>query len=85
MWLGQIGHTGVFTRGIVSVGEGWKIVLYFTGNRHVGENIAAVLKQGSAELPSPIQMCDALSRNVPRLPARVEFLPAAGQPRGKQD
>jgi transposase len=67
-------RTGVFTSGIVSVGEGWKITLYFTGGRHAGENIAEVLKQRSAELPSPIQMCDALSRNVPRLPAGVEIL-----------
>src|ERR1019366_2489361 len=67
-------RTGVFTSGIVSVGEGCKIALYFTGSRHAGENIAEVLKQGSAELPSPIQMCDALSRNVPKLPAGVEIL-----------
>jgi hypothetical protein len=67
-------RTGVFTSGIVSVGQGWKIALYFTGSRHAGENIAEVLKQRSAELPSPIQMCDALSRNVPRLPAGVEIL-----------
>jgi hypothetical protein len=58
----------------VSVGEGLKIALYFTGSRHAGENLAEVLKQRSAELPSPIQMCDALSRNVPKLPAGVEIL-----------
>ena len=67
-------RTGVFTNGIVSVGEGSKIALYFTGSRHAGENLAEVLKQRSAELPSPIQMCDALSRNVPKLPAGVEIL-----------
>jgi transposase len=67
-------RTGVFTSGIVSVGESSKIALYFTGGRHAGENIAEVLKQRSAELPSPIQMCDALSRNVPKLPAGVEIL-----------
>jgi hypothetical protein len=64
----------VFTSGIVSVGEGHKIALYFTGGRHAGENLAEVLKQRSAELPRPIQMCDALSRNVPKLPAGVEIL-----------
>src|SRR5665213_4082603 len=67
-------RTGVFTSGIVSVDQGWKIALYFTGGRHAGENLAEVLKQRSAELPSPIQMCDALSRNVPKLPAGVEIL-----------
>jgi hypothetical protein len=67
-------RTGVFTSGIVSVDQGWKIALYFTGSRHAGENISEVLKKRSAELPSPIQMCDALSRNVPKLPAGVEIL-----------
>ena len=67
-------RTGVFTSGIVFVGEGRKIALYFTGGRHAGENLAEVLKQRSAELPSPIQMCDALSRNVPKLTAGVEIL-----------
>ncbi len=67
-------RTGVFTSGIVSTGEGWKIALYFTGRQHAGENIAGVLKQRAAERPAPIQMCDALSRNVPKLPAGVEIL-----------
>jgi transposase len=67
-------RTGVFTSGIVSTGAGWKIALYFTGRQHAGENIADVLHQRAAELPSPIQMCDALSRNVPKLPTGVEIL-----------
>jgi transposase len=67
-------RTGVFTSGIVSVDQGRKIALYFTGGRHAGENLAVVLKQRSEELPSPIQMCDALSRNVPKLTAGVEIL-----------
>src|SRR5260370_981575 len=67
-------RTGVFTSGIVSTGAGWKIALYFTGRQHAGENIADVLQQRAAELPSPIQMCDALSRNVPTLPTRIEIL-----------
>jgi transposase len=67
-------RTGVFTSGIVSVGQDWKVALYFTGGQHAGENIADVLKQRRAELPNPIQMCDALSRNVPRLSSGVEIL-----------
>jgi transposase len=67
-------RTGVFTSGILSTGQGWKVALYFTGRQHAGENIAAVLQQRAAELPSPIQMCDALSRNVPKLSAGVEIL-----------
>lgn len=66
-------RTGVFTTGIVSIGER-KIALYFTGRQHAGENLADVLKRRAAELPAPIQMCDALSRNVPRLVDGVEIL-----------
>ena len=67
-------RTGVFTSGIVSTGAGWKIALYFTGRQHAGENIADVLTQRAAELPSPIQICDALSRNIPKLSTGVEIL-----------
>lgn len=67
-------RTGVFTSGIVSTAQGRKIALYFTGSQHAGENLADVLKQRSRELPSPVQMCDALSRNVPRLAAGTEIL-----------
>ncbi len=67
-------RTGVFTSGIVAIGQGRKIALYFTGRQHAGENIADVLQQRAAELPSPIQMCDALSRNVPKLPEGAEIL-----------
>ncbi len=67
-------RTGVFTSGIVSTGQGCKIALYFTGRQHAGENIADVLKQRAQQSNPPIQMCDALSRNVPKLPAGVEIL-----------
>src|SRR5216683_8055848 len=67
-------RTGVFTSGLVSTGQGWKIALYFTGRQHAGENIADVLKQRAQQSSPPIQMCDALSRNVPKLPAGVEIL-----------
>jgi transposase len=58
-------RTGVFTSGIVSVLNGRRIALFFTGHRHAGENLTTVLKQRASELGSPIQMCDALSRNLP--------------------
>jgi transposase len=67
-------RTGVFTSGIVSTGQGWKIALYFTGPQHAGENIADVLQQRAQHASPPIQMCDALSRNVPKLPAGAEIL-----------
>src|ERR1700678_1647184 len=62
------GRTGTFTSGIVAIWREWKIALYFTGWKHAGENLADVLKERAAELDAPIQMCDALSRNTPKLP-----------------
>jgi len=58
-------RTDVFTSGIISVCEDHLIALFFTGHHHAGENLAAVLKQRASELGPPIQMCDALSRNMP--------------------
>jgi transposase len=57
---------GMFTSGVISTREGRRIALFFSGNRHAGENLQEVLRHRSAELGPPIQMCDALSRNVPR-------------------
>jgi len=56
---------GVFTSGIVSLAEGRKVALFFTGRRHAGENLVELLKRRASELGPPIQMCDALSRNMP--------------------
>ena len=58
-------RTGVFTSGIVSILDDLRIALFFTGQRHAGENLLALLKQRASELGRPIQMCDALSRNMP--------------------
>ncbi len=60
-------RTGIFTSGIVATThDGHRIALYFTGRRHAGENLALVLAQRTPGLGPPIQMCDALSRNVPK-------------------
>jgi transposase len=56
---------GIFTSGIVSTREGRRIALFFSGHQHAGENLKDVLSRRAAELAAPIQMCDALSRNVP--------------------
>jgi transposase len=58
-------RTGLFTTGIVSTRDGCKIALFFSGRQHAGENLKDVLAQRAVELASPIQMCDALSRNAP--------------------
>ena len=58
-------RTGLFTSGVVSTCEGRRVALFFSGRRHAGENLAEVLRHRAAELERPIQMCDALSRNLP--------------------
>jgi hypothetical protein len=58
-------RTGVFTTGIVAEREGHRIALFRTGRKHAGENLRDVLLRRAAELQAPIQMCDALSRNLP--------------------
>ena len=58
-------RTGTFTSGIVSTREGRRIAIFLSGHQHAGENLADVLRRRAAEMPAPIQMCDALSRNIP--------------------
>lgn len=55
---------GTFTTNVLAEVEHHPVALYFTGWQHAGENLAAVLRQRAVELAPPIQMCDALSRNV---------------------
>jgi transposase len=57
-------RTGMFTSGIVSIADGRPIALFFTGRQHAGENLRDVLLRRAAELPPPIQMCDALAANT---------------------
>jgi transposase len=59
-------RTGIFTTGVVSTKEGRKIALFFTGRQHAGENLEDVLRRRARGLRTPIQMCDALSRNLPK-------------------
>ena len=56
---------GLFTSGVVSTRDGRRIALFFSGRKHAGENLKDVLAERAAELAPPIQMCDALSRNMP--------------------
>ena len=64
-------RTGVFTSGIVATKDAQRIALFFSGHQHAGENLADVLRHRAKELETPIQMCDALSRN---LPAELEVI-----------
>jgi transposase len=67
-------RTGLFTTGIVSTTrQGRRIALFFTGRNHAGENLARVFVERAKGLSSPIQMSDALSRNVPKLEEKLEI------------
>ncbi len=66
-------RSGLFTSGVVSTREGRRIALFFSGRKHAGENLTDVLAQRVKALAPPIQMCDALSRN---LPAELETIVA---------
>jgi transposase len=59
------GRRGLYTSGVVALRDDHRVALFFSGRRHAGENLAEVLKHRAEELPPPIQMCDALSRNLP--------------------
>jgi len=76
-------RTGVFTSAVVSVVRDVtdpaghaerRMVLYFSGREHAGENLTKVLKQRAEGLGPAILMSDALSRNEPKLQAGVELL-----------
>ena len=68
-------RTGLFTSGIVSTTQqGQRIALFFTGRNHAGENLARVFVERAPGLAPPIQMSDALSRNVPKLQEKLEIL-----------
>jgi transposase len=56
-------RTGVFTTSIVSQVDDHPVALFFTGQRHAGENLDQLLKRRSGNLEKPLQMCDALARN----------------------
>lgn len=58
-------RTGIFTSGIISEVKERQIALFFTGRRHAGENLNALLDKRDPSLRPPIQMSDALSRNIP--------------------
>jgi hypothetical protein len=65
-------RTGIFTTAIVSIWEGKPIALFFTGRKHAGENLSALLGRRATDLAAPLLMSDALDRNVPKGHAVVE-------------
>ena len=59
------GRKGMYTSGIMSTVGDRKMAVFMTGGHHAGENLADILAKRSTTLPPPVQMCDALSRNLP--------------------
>ena len=58
-------RSGVFTTALVCQSADKTIACFFTGHKHAGENLRELLEHRAADLSAPIQMCDALSRNMP--------------------
>jgi hypothetical protein len=59
-------RTGMHTTGLIVKAEGHTIALYYTGTRHAGENLEAVLLNRHPDRSPIIQMCDASSMNIPK-------------------
>ncbi len=58
-------RTGIFTTGIISrIDDNRQIALFYTGRNHAGENIARLYQMRDKGRLPPVQMCDALSRNI---------------------
>ena len=57
---------GIFTSAILSKNGDKQISIFFTGRQHAGENIDDLLNDRDGDLSIPIQMCDGLSRNIPK-------------------
>jgi transposase len=64
--LGQAKRTGIQTTGVLSQVLGHEIALFFTGNRHAGENLAKILKLRDPDREIPKLMCDAAAKNRPK-------------------
>jgi len=66
----QATRTGIFTTCVLALSRDPlcqpALALFFTANRHAGENLGQILDLRPQDLPVPLQMCDALSRNAPK-------------------
>ena len=59
-------RTGMYTTGVLVDYEDHKIALFINGRQHSGENVNDILKLRAPEKSPIIQMCDALSANLPK-------------------
>lgn len=58
-------RTGMFMTGFISRSNQGDIALFYNSTKHAGENMERLLKKRNIHADAAIQMCDALSRNVP--------------------
>lgn len=66
-------RVGLFTTAILSLTMGLPILLFYTGRKYAGENLATLLQARAEELEPPVLMCDGLaSRNLPKGHSVVE-------------
>jgi transposase len=61
---GESTPKAINTSGIVALLGVQRVVLFFTGHAHAGQNMEKVLAQRVQELEPPMQMCDALPSNM---------------------
>jgi hypothetical protein len=60
-------RVGLFTTAILSLTDAQPILLFYTGRKYAGENLASLLQARDDELEPPVLMCDGLeSRNLPQ-------------------
>jgi hypothetical protein len=59
-------RTGIFTTSIIAQVGKIPVALFFTGQKHAGENLNQLLQSREANRSQPLRMCDALSRNEPK-------------------
>jgi hypothetical protein len=52
------------TSGIVALLGARRVVLFFTGHAHAGQNLEQVLAHRAREMAPPMHMCDALASNM---------------------
>lgn len=58
-------RTGMYTTGILALNGNHKIALFYNSQRHAGENMERLLNRRHKNNDTVIQMCDALSHNIP--------------------
>jgi len=67
-------RTGIYTTGVVSKNGDRIINLFFTGNKHAGENLDRILEYRPSGLPLVIQMSDALANNNTKIAQTLKCL-----------